>query len=230
ANGATGVLDALDDAVGSDGALMMTLGAVVPHEWVNERPESQREALLADEPPYDPLTAPALPEVGWLAEAFRQRPGTIVSDSPSGRFGARGRHAEALMRAAPWDDYYGPGSPLERFVQLGGRVLRMGANPDTTTLLHYAEYLATVPNKRIVRRHYRVREPAGPVTRAMVCLNDEFGIVDRPGEDYFATILNGYLATGRARRGGVGDAESELIEAGDIVDFGARWMSENLPQ
>src|SRR6185295_8932650 len=125
-NSASGALDALDDAVGSDGTLMMTLGAVVPHAWVNERPESEREALLADEPPYDPLTAPALPEVGWLAEAFRQRPGTIVSDNPSGRFGARGRHAEALMRAAPWDDYYGPGSPLERFVQLGGRVLRMG--------------------------------------------------------------------------------------------------------
>jgi aminoglycoside N3'-acetyltransferase len=128
------------------------------------------------------------------------------------------------MRGTPWDDYYGPNSPLERFVRLDGRVLRMGADPDTTTVLHYAEYLADVPNKRTVRRHYRVMGPGGPVTRAMVCLDDENGIVDEPGEDYFAQILKAYLATGRAARGGAGNAQSELIEAADIVEFGARWM------
>jgi aminoglycoside N3'-acetyltransferase len=110
-------------------------------------------------------------------------------------------------------------------------VLRIGANPETTTLLHYAEYLAEVPNKRRVRRHYRVAGPNGPVTRAMECLNDETGIVDYPGgEDEFGIILNAYLATGRARTGRLGNAPSELIDAGDIVLFGARWMTENLPQ
>src|SRR5437764_11717166 len=63
--GADGVLAALDEVVGPAGTLMMTLGAIVPHEWVNQRPEAEREALLAAEPPYDPLTSPALPEVGW---------------------------------------------------------------------------------------------------------------------------------------------------------------------
>jgi aminoglycoside N3'-acetyltransferase len=229
-HGPEGVIEALDTAVGEEGTLMMTLGAIVPHEWVNGRPEAEREALLAGEPPYDPLAAPSLPEVGRLAEAFRLRPGTIVNDNPSGRFGARGRHAEALMRNAPWHDYYGHDSPLERFVRLGGRVLRLGANPDTTTVLHYAEYLAEVPNKRTIRRHYRVNGPTGPVTRAMDCLNDETGIVDCPGEDYFAIILKAYLALGRARTGTVGGATSELIDARDIVDFGARWMSEDLPR
>jgi len=51
---------------------------------VNQHPEHAREALLANEPPYDPMTAPVLPEVGRLAEAFRLRPGTVVSDNPSG--------------------------------------------------------------------------------------------------------------------------------------------------
>jgi aminoglycoside N3'-acetyltransferase len=226
--GAAGVLDALDAAVGPDGTLMMILGALVDHEWVNQHPEKDRVALLAKEAPYDPLAAPVLPEVGYLAEAFRSRPGTVVTDNPSGRFAARGRMAEALLRNAPWDDYYGPDSPLHRLCNADGRVLRLGANPDTTTVLHYAEYLADVPNKRRVRRHYRVSGPGGPETRGVECLDDENGIVAWSGDDYFAVILKEYLALGRGRRGRVGRADAELLDAQDIVDFGARWMGTNL--
>ena len=226
--GTTGVLDALDVAVGAEGTLMMILGAVVDHEWVNQHPEDERAALLANEAPYDPLVSPVLPEVGHLAEAFRTRTGTIVTDNPSGRFAARGRRAEELLGNAPWNDYYGPDSPLDRFCRIGGRVLRLGANPDTTTVLHFAEYLADVPGKRRVLRHYRVRGPGGPETRSVESLDDEFGIVDWQGEDYFAIILREYLATGRGERGRVGQAEAELIEARDIVAFGARWMGANL--
>jgi aminoglycoside N3'-acetyltransferase len=238
--GASGVLDALDQAVGRDGTLLMVLGAVVEHEWVNERPEEERGALLAKEAPYDPLKALPLPEVGYLAEAFRTRPGTIVDDNPSGRFAARGRRAEELLHDLPWDDYYGPGSALDRFCRGGGRVLRIGANPDTTTVLHHAEYLAVVPGKRRVRRHYRVQGPNGPETRSVECLDDEHGIVDWPpraegapgvpwpDNDYFAVILKAYLASGRALTGRVGGADAELFEAADVVEYGARWMSENL--
>jgi aminoglycoside N3'-acetyltransferase len=226
--GATGVIDALDAAVGPGGALMMILGAVVDHEWVNQRPEAERAALLEKATPYDPLVSPVLPEVGYLAEAFRTRPGTIVTDNPSGRFAARGGRAAELLRDAPWDDYYGPGSPLDRLCETGGRVLRIGANPDTTTVLHYAEYLADVPAKRRVRRHYRVTGVNGPETRSVECLDDEFGIVDWDGEDYFALILKAFLDEGRGLRGRIGNAEAQLVEAKDIVDFGARWMTANL--
>ncbi len=236
--GARGVIEALDAAVGSDGTLLMILGAVVEHEWVNEHPEEERAALLEGVAPYDPLASPVLPEVGYLAEAFRTHPGTVVTDNPSGRFAARGRMADALFRNAPWDDYYGPDSPLHRLCDAGGRVLRVGANPDTTTVLHHAEYLADVPGKRRVRRHYRVRGANGPETRSVECLDDEHGIVDWPPEgsppvawpddDYFAVILQAYLGEGRGARGIVGDADAQLIDAADIVAYGARWMSERL--
>jgi aminoglycoside N3'-acetyltransferase len=236
--GPRGVIAALDEAVGSRGGLLMILGATVDHEWVNQRPEPEREALLVHETPYDPLAAPVLPEVGYLAEAFRTHPGTIVTDNPSGRFAARGGRATELLRDAPWDDYYGPGSPLDRLCRGGGKVLRLGANPDTMTVLHYAEYLADVPGKRRVRRHYRVQGPRGPETRSVESLDDEFGIVTWPGEkagtvawsdsDYFAVILKAYFAEERGVHGRVGNAEAELIGAQDVVDFGARWMTTNL--
>lgn len=69
---------------------------------------------------------------------------------------------------------------------------------------------------------------AGPATRVVECLDDEHGIVEWRGEDYFAIILRDYFTVGRAQRGIVGAAQSELIEAADLVRFGARWMSENL--
>ena len=224
--GAEGVLDALDDAVGPEGTLLMILGAEIEHDWVNERPEVERAELLAAAPPFDPANTPVFHEVGYLAEAFRKRAGTRVTDNPSGRFGARGRLAEALLADAPWDDYYGPGSPLEQFCAHGGKVLRLGANPDTATVLHWAEYLADVPNKRRVRRHYRCHGDDGPIVRTVACLDDTDGIVPWEGEDYFALILRDYLALGRAKRGRVGSAETELIDAQDIVAFGANWMTE----
>ena len=200
------------------------------HDWVNKRPELEREALLADAPIFDPLRAPVFSEVGYFAEIFRRAPGTLVSDKPSGRFGGQGRLAEMLLRDAPWHDYYGPGSPLARLCEAGGKILRIGANPDTTTVLHFAEYLADLPNKRRVRRHYRCKGAGGSVIRAVDCLDDEDGIVRVDGEDYFARILKDYLALGSARRAQVGNAAAEVIDAADIAGFGARWMTQNLSQ
>lgn len=208
--GADGVVDALDAAVGPTGTLVMVLGAT------------------EDAEPFDCLVTPADPDVGVLPEVFRTRPQTLVSDHPDGRFGTSGPLADSLLDRVPWDDYYGPSSTLERFVEAGGRVLRLGADLDTVTAIHYAEYLAPVPSKRRVRRDHLVTGPAGPEVRVVECLDDINGIVDRPGEDYFAVILREYLARANAPTGVVGGAPSELIDAADLVHFAVTWMSEHL--
>jgi aminoglycoside N3'-acetyltransferase len=221
------VVAALDEAVGPRGTLLMTIGARDDWAWVNERPEGDRAALLAGAEPFDAAVTPSDPDVGVLAEVFRSTLGTVVSDHPEGRFAARGASAVELVGAVPWDDYYGPGSPLERLVEWNGKVLRMAADTGTVTLIHYAEYLATVPGKRRVRRWRRIAAPEGPVLRAVECLDDSDGIVAYPGPDYFGVILEDYLATGSGCRGRIGGAESELLDARDIVAFATTWMSEH---
>ena len=217
--GAEMLLDALEAAVGPEGTLMMVLGTDYPMDWVYEHPPEARAALLAGSPPFDHRNAPVLPEVGWLAEAFRRRPGTLVSDNPSGRFGARGAPAEALLADQPWHDYYGPGSPLDKLCRWGGRILRLGADPGDGD---------RAPSCRISRRSAGQEEGAlglcgrraRTARRAHVwidCLDDLGGIADWDGEDYFASILAAYLALGRHREGLVGKARSELIDAADIV-------------
>jgi aminoglycoside 3-N-acetyltransferase len=227
-DGADLLLDALEAAVGPAGTLMMVLGSHYDMDWVNERPVGERAALLAGSAPFVHATAPAMTDVGWLAEAFRRRPGTVLSTNPSGRFGARGARAAELMADQPWNDYYGPGSPLDKLCAWGGRVLRFGADPDTVTVLHYAEYLADLPDKRRTRWDYLVEDAEGPRHVWVECLNDNEGIADYVGEDYFAVILKAYLALGRHGEGWIRRAKSELIDAADLVEFGARWMERNL--
>jgi aminoglycoside N3'-acetyltransferase len=207
---AAGVVDSLDRAVGDEGTLLMVLGA---------EPDGE---------PFNCLTTPAEKDVGTLAEVFRTTPGTLVSDHPEGRFAARGRRAAEFVRDVPWDHYYGPGSPLERLMNADGQVLRLGADTNTVTLIHHAEYLAEVPNKRHVIRHPRILGPDGPGVRVVECLDDSNGIVDWPGEDYFSIILREFLAAHPVPRGLVGDASSELLPARELVRFAADWMTANL--
>ncbi|MCB9742294.1 MAG: AAC(3) family N-acetyltransferase [Alphaproteobacteria bacterium] len=203
---AEALVEALQQAVGPEGRLMMLICA-------------------SEQAPFDPETSPAWEELGVLAEVFRRAPGVVRNDHPVARFAAWGRGAEALIEAPPLDDYYGPGSPLERLVEAGGAVLRLGADEDSVTLLHYAEYVVALPDKRRVTREVVVKGPRAVQVR---CLDDEHGIVDWEGEDYFALILRGFLALGDAPVGRVGGARAERLDAATLVDFGARWMAQHL--
>lgn len=183
--------------------------------------------LGADEDePFDPDKTPVdIEDMGILAEVFRTYPGVRVSDHPASRFGAIGKHAIYLLAPMPLHDYHGPSSPLERLCRLQGRVLRLGANPDTVTLTHYAEYLADVPNKVRVRRRY-VRADAGEVW--IESLDDTDGIADWPHGDYFEQIYLDYRVSGAVKTGLVGRCCAELLEAQDFITFAVRWMNREL--
>ena len=205
--GAKGLLEAQMAVVGADGTLLMVLSA-------------------DEDEPFDAETTPVdIEDMGILAEVFRTYPGVQVSDHPADRFGAIGRHAHSLLHPTPLHDYHGPGSPLERFTRLGGRVLRLGANPDTVTLTHYAEYLADVPDKIRARRKY-VRADIGEVW--IESLDDTDGIADWPHGDYFERIFLDYRSSGAVKTGLVGRCVAELFEAQDFVSFAVRWMNREL--
>jgi aminoglycoside N3'-acetyltransferase len=232
--GAAGVVQALEHAVGSTGTLLMTLGARDDFDWVNTRPEQQRADLLADAPPRRPTLRLARhtsrPRRRGASRGLPAAAGHSRQNHPDARFGARGRLlADALLAdPLPWDDYYGPGSVLERFVGAPGKVLRLGADPDTVTLLHLAENLVELPRKRRVVRHHKVVTPSRTVvTRTVSCLDDTDGIIDWPGEDYFSTVLHDYLNHHRANIGRVGNAHSELIDSGDLLHHAVTWMHTN---
>jgi aminoglycoside N3'-acetyltransferase len=204
--GAVGVIEAIRAALTPDGTMLMMVAA-------------------NDGEPFDRLSTPADPDNGVLAEVFRTHPGVVVNDHPACRFAAIGPAAEALLQPQPLHDYYGPGSPLERLYEMGGVVLRLGANVDTVTLTHYAEYLAAVPAKRRVERRYQ-RADAGEIV--VSSLDDTDGIADWQHGDYFSQILIDFLDQGLASSGPVGRCTAELLDAREFVSFATAWMEREL--
>jgi len=175
--------------------------------------------------PFDMLSTPAEKEIGALAEIFRCRIGTMVNDHVAGRFAASGALSNNFLNPTPLNDYYGPGSLLDRFTKAKGSVLRIGADLDTVTLTHYAEYLATIPNKkRIIKKYLHAR--CG--VQYVESLDDTSGIVDWNKGDYFSQILIDYLKEGHATVGVIGSTAAELLKADDYVSFAVRWMETNL--
>ena len=205
--GADKLLDAIVSSLGEDGTIIMPLGA-------------------AEKQPFDPLTSAAHEDMGILAEVFRQRNEVRVNDHAASRFGALGPYSQMLLEPMPLHDYHGHGSVLSRFTERNGSVLRLGADIDTVTLTHWAEYLAQIPYKRRVRRRY-FRLDSGE--QWIESLDDCEGIAHwNDGEDYFSQILLDFLTTGMARVGPVGNCTAELFEAQPFVDFAVKWMEKNL--
>lgn len=140
AGGAESVIGALEDAVGSDGLVLMPSFNLVPGD------KDQRAAN------WDRATSPST--VGWLGEYFRQMPGTLRSDHYSHSVAARGGRAADFVAGhlsnagfpsgwdrAPWGKTYGFYSPMYRAYAADGKVLMLGVDYESSTYIHLLEVL-----------------------------------------------------------------------------------------
>lgn len=181
---------------------------------------SEQEAeVLAKLPPFDPDTARSARDNGTLVEFFRTYPGSHVNRHVA-RFVAWGRHVDHLFSRQPWNYAFGRDSALERFVDLHGKILMLGADHDTTTFLHYAEHIADLPNKRVSRFSVPVMENGECVWREMEEFNTAGDGVHANWPDrFFARLVDGYLARTGNVGGLVGDARTFLFSARGLLDF-----------
>lgn len=228
--GSEAVVRALLDTVGPGGTLM---GYASWEEHVyraSEWPAEHREAYLADPPAFHLATAEASREHGRIPERLRTWPGAERSGHPEASVVALGPRARWLIDPHPDDDAYGDRSPFARLVEAGGQVLMLGAPLDTITLLHHAEAIARVPDKRRVTFRVRVGRPGGAEDVEFTDIDTSAGAFpyERLGleEDAFAVIARAALAAGIGVRGQVGQAESHLFEAAQLTEFAAAWMEE----
>jgi aminoglycoside 3-N-acetyltransferase len=208
--GAAIVVQALLDAVGSDG----TLVAYVDFEPFYEDGDPEI-------PEFDRLTARAAVDHGVLHEVIRTWPGAIRSDHPDAGVVAIGAGAGWITEGHSLQYGYGAGSPFAKIVEGEGRVLMLGAPLDAITILHYAESLAEIPDKRI-KRYQRKMRGLGWVDIEEYDTEEPVHEALPPG--YFERIAEDYRAQGEGRCGLVGQAPSYLFEAAGLVRFGVRWI------
>lgn len=218
------ILQALLDVMGPRGTLMMLVGwDAAPYEMA-AWPEARRRAYLDECPPYDPARSPAVRAWGVLAGYLRTWPGARRSDHPDSSFAAVGSRAEWITADHPLQYGHGPGSPLAKLCEARGKVLLLGAEFDSITLLHYAEHLACVPDKPVVRYKMPVLRNGSRVWIDIEEFDTNKLIGGPEGPDYFQIIPREFLASGQGRSGKVGAAQSHLFDAQALVDFAMQWI------
>jgi aminoglycoside N3'-acetyltransferase len=186
--GPTGLIQALQEAVGPQGTLVMP-------SWTGN-----------DDEPFDPLPTPASPDLGVVADTFWRMPGVIRSNHPQASAAAGPQAALITSDPLPLPPNI-PASPIGRVHELDGQVLLLGVGHDANTTLHLAELLAGVPYR--LSRHCTVVQDGQPV-RVDYGENDHCCL-------RFALADDWLRARGLQAEGLVGYAHVRLARSRDIV-------------
>jgi len=218
------IIGALCDAVGPTGTIMAYTDWPAGHEDLLDADRRVPDAWRAHIPPFDPATSRAVRDNGVLPEFLRTTPGAVRSANPGASVAAIGARAAWLTADHPIDYGYGPGSPLAKLVEAGGKVAMIGAPFDTMTLLHHAEHLAQIPGKRIKRVEVPFAHANGTEWRMIEEFNTSDPVVAGLADDYFEAIVEDFLATGSGQCGPVGDASCVLVDAVAITAFAVAWI------
>lgn len=211
--GVNTVIHALLDTVGPQG----TLAAYVDFESFCEDDDEEI-------PVFDKRVAHAARDHGILHEAMRTWPGALRSDHPDAGVVAIGPLAEYLTADHPFQYGYGPGSPFAKVFERRGRVLMIGAPLDTITMLHYAEHLANIPGKRVVRYRRRMPAPDGPTWVEFEEYDTAEPVHDALPSNCFELIALDYVSQRGTPQGLVGNAESFLFETQTLIPFAVHWL------
>ena len=189
-------------------------------DFVGELSPSERQRYYDEHPPFDPATARAVRDHSILAEFFRTWPGAHRSLNAEASMAAVGAQAEWLTRDHPSDYGYGP-SPLAKLVESGGKVLMLGAPPTRSRCCTTPRTAPIWCHKAVVRYSYPVLRDGEKVWIDV----EDFDTGD-PHDDYsFEGIAQDYLAAG-TRQGKVGDADTYLFDAADLVRYAINWLEE----
>jgi aminoglycoside 3-N-acetyltransferase len=221
AGGADQIHLALKEALTTEGTLIMYASCPRYYDEVGRGnlTAEQEEEILEKLPPFDPNTARSARDNGILVELLRTYPGSIVNQHVA-RFVVWGKHAQHLVSPQPWNYAFGAGSLLDRFVKLNGKILLLGSDHDNVTFLHYVEHIADIPDKRVARFKVPVLERGRRVWRDM----EEFdtsgeGAHANWPENFFASLVDGYLSVQGNSGRRVGHALSFLFPARGLLEF-----------
>lgn len=211
---------AIMDAIFPNGTLMMYIGCEPEYEAIGRGKLSAEEEndILQNCPAFNPDTARARRDYGTLAEFFRSWPGVLCSTNPGARIAALGTKAKWLVSDHPLNYGYGPGSPFAKMYENQGKILLVGSDLDQITLLHYAEHITPIKEKRIKRFKVPLLKDRQRVWFDVEEYDTSIGIRNWP-ERFFASIIEKYLRGHNLKSKKIGQADSYLIDAKSLVDF-----------
>ena len=218
--GPDALIASIGDVIGPTGTLLAYCDWQMDETWLDQ-PE-----LRPHIPPFDPASARSIRDNGAFPELLRTTPGARRSGNPGASCAALGGRADWFTADHAIDYGYGPQSPFGKLVAAGGKTMLVGAPLDTMTLLHHAEHLADIPDKRILRYEAPLLLNGQTIWRSIEEFDTGDPVVPGLPDDYFAAIVSEFLASGQGQRGLIGNAPSVLVDAPAIVAFAVDWLEQ----
>lgn len=220
--GPVSVILALEEAVGTDGNIVMptqTEHLCDPTEFGSGYTEEELKLIRDNLPTFHPDLTPTS-YMGFIPETFRKQDGVKRSPHPHTSFAAWGKDAVYVTQDHGLDDSLNEDSPLGKLYELGSYILLLGAPTDSNTSLHLAEYRQN--NSFVKEKIWDVKVKRGDkeIWTTYRDINNESDDFDRLFEDF-------HRGTDDVKEGMVGDARSYLIPMRQMVDYALGWMNEN---
>ncbi|HEY0685067.1 MAG TPA: AAC(3)-IV family aminoglycoside N-acetyltransferase [Steroidobacter sp.] len=194
--GPLGLIEALRDALGTDGTLVMP-------SWTE-----------LDDEPFDPLTTPSATDLGVTAQMFWRLPDVVRSDHFHA-FAAVGPQAQFITADPLPLPPHIPASPVGRVRDADGQVLLLGVGHDANTTMHLAELIAGVPYRT---PSYCTVLEKGQIKRIDYGENNHCC-------SRFAFADEWLRARGLQSEGQVGHAHARLANSRDIVSVTVEHLS-----
>ena len=127
--GANTVIDAIIEVIGNDGTVLFPAFSWDP---------------CISTLKFDAKNTPCC--VGTIPEVFRKREGVIRSLHPTHSLSAYGKHAKYLVKDHELDTTpVGKNSPLQKLIELGGKILMLGCGLRPNTFMHGVEEIGGAP-------------------------------------------------------------------------------------
>lgn len=217
--GAVAVVQALMDAVGTEGTIVMptqTADVSDPSEWqMPPVPKEWWPIIREHMPAYDQQITPTR-GMGKIVEAFRTFPGVKRSSHPMYSFAALGKDADYILAEQPLEAGFGQNSPLAKLYELDGHILLLGVGHDSNTSLHLAEH--AIPNRKKVKKGTALVENNMRVWKVY-----EEIVYD---SDCFAALGEDFEKAQDVKHAMIGSAPCKLIKQRSIVDFAREWLKK----
>lgn len=218
--GAQTVVDALIEAVGKNGTIVMPLqfsDNTEPGEWCNPPLAIELIAKAREEMPGFDINACEAPYMGAVVNNFRRRPEVIYSASPSCAFVAYGHYAPLICNRQSYHFPLGEDSPCARLVEKKAKFICIGCHLDKLTSLHLAQYRAD---------YYPIA-----VNGAAIMQNDKkvwkkyLDLYDADSDD-FIKIETGLIKKGLLRVDKIGQAAIYFGQTDLVVDAYTKHLDE----
>lgn len=213
---AQSIIAGLLKAVGSEGTIAMPTFSGEhsdPAEWrYPPVPKDWIEQIRAEMPGYDPSLTPTR-KMGVVAEYFRNFPGVLRSPHPQSSISALGRNADTLVSTHPIDFRFGPLSPLGTLLNLKGKVLLLGAPPQTCSFFYLSQH--QMPNNQEVKKRAPIAENG---KSEWIPYTD----IQYPN-NWFNDAMRMLLDKGLARKFRIGEADCYLFETALVFPTVVEW-------